>query len=385
MSPERKVASIKVDSILRAWSWEWAWAAFAVANVVWMELLPHWISIPFHFIWVSFTVLFGFRMWTTAFTWSAGLLVTAGTGIVLIQAWAKGMNPDELFEIPLMFGMFLAMVWHTSRRKAAFASLERVSEQNTRLLQRERAFAQNASHELRTPITVALAHAELAQLTAIKQSVTDDVGIVVEELERLRRLTDRLLLLAAVDAPEFVHPEPIDLATLATATLQRWGATPRLWVMGRRDDAIVLADPDRLILALDTVIENAVKVTGNGDPIELSIGRQGRAAVIEVSDDGPGIPPELLDSIFERFARSEIHHGARAGFGLGLAIVSAIAEAHGGAVTARNRPGGGAVVALRLPLAEERAADAAWDRRAIAGTADQVRADAVAAHPVPLA
>ena len=78
------------------------------------------------------------------------------------------MAPDELLEIPLMFAMFLAMLLHTVRRRAAIVELQRVSEQNARLFERQRAFVQNAAHEFRTPITVALAHAELAQLTAAR-------------------------------------------------------------------------------------------------------------------------------------------------------------------------------------------------------------------------
>lgn len=320
-----------------------------------MELLPAWISIPFHFIWISFAVLFGFRIWTKTLTWSLALVVVLITGLPLVHAWAKGMRPDELSEIPLMFCMFLAMVWHTNRRKAAFVALHWLSEKNAQMLQREQIFVQNASHELRTPITVALAHAELAQLSVDAPPDPEDLGIVVDELGRLRKLTNRLLLLAAVDAPEFITLQPTDLAALAEATMRRWRPIPRRWQMNRRNEVTVLADPERLLLALDTVVENAVNVTHDGDTIEVSIACNDGSALIEVSDNGPGFAPSLLESAFDRFTRDPTERSSHTGSGLGLAVVKAIIEAHGGSVVARNRPTGGAVVALRLPLSNGRA------------------------------
>lgn len=348
MSPERLV------SALRTWRWEYAWAVFTAANLVWMEAMPGWYSVPFHFVWVSFTVLYGFRIWTNKFTWALVLLVVVTTGVVLVQLWIEGIPTDEVLEVPLMFGMFLAMMLHTTRRKAAIVELERVSEQNVRMLERERSFVQNASHELRTPITVALAHAELVQLTTSEPSVKDDLEIIVDEMGRLRRLADRLLLLAAADAPDFVHLTPTALAPLVTDAARRWAPVPRRWLVGRQDAATVLADPERLTPALDTLLENAIKATDDGDLIELSVRRHDGSATIAVSDNGPGIAPELLDTVFERFTTAGTHRGSPSSFGLGLSIVNAVAEAHGGSVTAGNRPGGGAVVALRLPLADGR-------------------------------
>jgi signal transduction histidine kinase len=346
------VSAERFAAAVHRYRWEGAWGAFVLANLVWMVTMPAWASVPFHFIWLSLTVLYGFRLWSNALTSAIVGLVVGSTGVVLLGLWAVGMPIEELLELPLMFGMFLAMMLHATRRRAAIAQLRLVSEQNARMLQRERSFIQNASHELRTPITVALAHAELVQLTITEPPVKDDVAMIADELGRLHGLTDRLLLLAAADAPGFVDPVPTDLADLLAATLRRWSPTPRRWQIGCRDDATVLADPERLILALDTILDNAIKVTNDGDLIELCVAREGNSAVIEVRDAGPGIAPELLETLFERFARGETQRGSRPGFGLGLAIVHEIVEAHGGRVTARNRADGGAVVTLRLPLAE---------------------------------
>jgi len=344
-----------VAAVVRRYRWELGWGAFTAANLVWMETTQDWISIPFHFIWVSFTLLYGFRAWRSGLTWLLAGVVVVSTGLLLTEAWADGtMSTDEMFEVPLMFGMFLAMMLHTTRRKAAISALEKLSEQNARMLERERLFVQNASHALRSPITVALAHAEMLQLTAEDQSVREDVDILVDEINRLRRLGDRLLLLVTVGTPASPHLVPTDLVPLVDEALRRWGPLPRRWAVTADDHFCVLADRERLTLALDTLIENAVKVTADGGRIELSVRRDRDRAVLSVSDDGPGIPPEMLGAIFERFAQVE-HSGGVNGFGLGLSIVRAVADMHGGSVTARNRPdGGGAVVEIRLNLVNER-------------------------------
>jgi signal transduction histidine kinase len=355
VSPER------IAEQLRPYRWEIAWGVWAVANLTWMEMMPEWVSVPFHFIWVSFTVLYGFRAWRNGVSWALVGFVVGSTGIVLGQLWLDGMPTDEVLEVPLMFGMFLAMMLHTIRRRSAMAEVQRISEENARLLERETAFIQNASHELRTPITVALAHAELVQASlSDRDTISDDVSIVIDELGRLRGLTSRLLLLAAVDRPELVRPVPTQLAGLLDAAVQRWSAIPRTWRIVHREEATVLADPERLTVALDTVVENAVGVTSTGDPIELSVTRDGRFALVEIADTGPGIDPQLLHQVFDRFTTVGRQPGSAAGFGLGLAIVDAIATAHGGSVTARNRPGGGASFTVRLPLAAERDRELAY-------------------------
>ena len=348
----------RLASTLRPWRWECAWAVFAAANLLWMIEMPDWVSVPFHFIWVSLTVLFGFRLWSDAFTWALVSMVVLSTGVVLLTSWAEGMPADELLEIPLMFAMFLAMMLHTIRRRAAIEQLQRVSEENARMLQRERSFVQNASHALRTPITVALAHAELAQQFAIAESVKDDTEIIADELGRLRALTDQLLALATADAADFAHPIPTSLSAVVEAARRRWAPTPRRWSVDLADDVTVLADEQQLVLALDAMIENAIKVTDEGASIELAVVRNGGTGAIEVRDRGPGIAPELLDKLFERFMRGATPRGSTGGSGLGLALVSAVAEAHHGCASAANRPDGGAVVKLQLPLAERASSDA---------------------------
>ena len=330
-----------------------AWAAFAVANLVAMGMVPGWETVPFHFIWVSLTLVYGFRVWDSFQTAAVLTAVVAATGTVLAYDILRHVeSADELTEVPLMGAMFLAMVWHAQRRRGAMEDLRRVSDANLRLLEREREFVQDASHELRTPITVALGHAELIERGSPDPELAEDARILVDELLRLRRLADRLLLLATTEDPDFLSRAPVDVGELLAAARQRWAPTERRWRHGHYHPATVVGDPDRLELALDALIENAVKHTGPGDEIRLGARRDGDQVVIVVADSGSGMPADRLDVIFERFARlDEGRSRDRGGVGLGLAIVRAIVAAHGGTVRVRTRPGAGSVFELLLPAA----------------------------------
>jgi len=246
--------------------------------------------------------------------------------------------------------MFLAMVWHAQRRRSAMEDLRRVSDANLRLLHRERQFIQDASHELRTPITVALGHAELVERASRAPERAEDARIVVDELQRLRRLADRLLLLATSEDPDFLSRSPVQVEHLLAAILQRWAPIVRRWRLDPIEPAAVVGDADRLGLALDALVENAVKHTGPGDEIRLGVRRDRDRVVITVADSGAGMPADRLRGIFERFARlDEARSRDLGGVGLGLAIVSAIVKAHGGTVAVQSTLGGGSVFQLLLP------------------------------------
>jgi signal transduction histidine kinase len=328
------------------------WVGFALANLVAMALVPRWDTVPFHFIWVSLTLLYGYRVWEPRVT--AGLLaaVVVSTGALLVHDVVQhGQPADELTEVPLMGAMFLAMVWHAQRRRSAMEDLRRVSDANLCLLRRERQFIQDASHELRTPITVALGHAELIERASDSPERAEDVRIVVDELQRLRRLADRLLLLATSEDPDFLSRSPVQVERLLAAILQRWAPIARCWRLDPVEPAVVVGDADRLGLALDALVENAVKHTGPGDEIRLGAQRQGDLVAIVVADSGTGMPADRLQGIFARFARlDEGRSRDRGGVGLGLAIVTAIMRAHGGTVAVESTPGGGSVFQLLLPL-----------------------------------
>lgn len=334
-----------------------AWVAFAVVNLVAMDIWARWETVPFHFIWVSMTIVYGFRVWDRSQTLWTLALVALSTGFVIWLDVLRHTQPaDELTEVPLMSAMFLAMVWHARRRRHALQETERVSKSNLRLLERERRFVQDASHELRTPITVALGHAELIRRNSLDPTVLEDSEVVVEELMRLRRLSERLLVLAASEDPNFLNKASADIEELVVGALRRWSHVSRRWLLGRLDETRIHCDADRLALALDALIENAVQHTGPKDTIALSVTRTNESVTITVEDSGEGIEPDHLEEIFARFARVDAGRSrAHGGMGLGLAIVAAVAEAHGGSVSVRSQSGKGAAFELCL-RAEQRAA-----------------------------
>jgi two-component system, OmpR family, sensor kinase len=320
---------------------ELLWGLFAAANLAVMHEIHDWATVPFHFIWVSLTILYGFRVWSIRSTLLVLFCVCWTTGFALYHiASATGHGIDEMTEVPLMGAMFMAMVWHARRRSAAL-------EETRAAADREREFIRDASHLLRTPITVARGHAELLSVTTEDEQAKRDADVVVGELARLSRISDRLLVLATADNPSFTSVRDVCLPSLVSATVERWSAAAdREWSCEASQQGTVRVDEERLVAALDAVVENAVKHTAPGDRIVVRGRVEGDAAVLEVADGGAGIDAATLPRIFERFVRAPHPNG---GTGLGLPIVKAIVEAHGGAIDVASAPGEGTTVRLRLP------------------------------------
>ena len=340
-----------------------AWVVFSLANLAAIVIFSHWETVPFHFIWISLTLLYGFRVWSTRPTaWVlAVVMITTGAAIGW-DVYTGAQTVDELNEVPLMAAMFWMMVWHAQRRLAADTERDLVSEENARLLATQRRFLQDASHQLRTPITIALGHAELLASDLAGRAEARDIRVVVGELARLRRLGERLLMIAASEDPDFLRPEPVALDRFTLESFRKWQpTTARRWTLGRLDPVLVTADRERLGLALDALLENAVRHTATGEEISLSVLRDhdGRTARMIVADSGEGIAPAELDRIFDRFRSGSALSGTR-GTGLGLALVRAVARAHGGEVRVRSAQGEGSefelVLPARLPAGEAQGA-----------------------------
>ena len=342
-------------------SWvDLAWVAFVALNLLAMRLLPAWQTVPFLAIWVSLTVIYGFRLWRIQPTILTLAAVTIATGgIIGVQVLKGQQDADYLAEVPLIALMFLVMVWHgrrrlaaTEERLAAMEEVQRVSQENLRLLKQQRRFLQDASHELGTPITVALGHAELIERAVTNPVVAEDARVVTDELMRLRRLSTRMLLLASAEGPDFLHLTPVPVESVVVDALGRWGHVPRRWRLGPVAEATVLGDRDRLAVALDALLENAVAHTMPHDRIEVSARLEDAGVVLTVADSGSGIQDSDLRRIFQRFARAEPSRSRpTGGLGLGLAIVQAIAEAHGGSVSVESTFGHGSEFEVYLPLA----------------------------------
>jgi signal transduction histidine kinase len=337
-----------IDLLRRNWP-EAAWAAFAIANFVAMSFWPSWETIPFHFVWISLTLLYGFRIWPVATTYlTLAAVVTVTGGLILRDAFSGEQLWGELFEVPLMSAMFLAMVWHARRRQEALGTVRRQATQRASLLQRQERFLHDASHELRTPVTIARGHLEVLRRT--NDDTAPEIDVALDELGRIEQILERLLFLAKADQPDFVVLEPLDLEPFLEAVFMRWSeVAPRAWRLGALASGVLTVDQEALRCALDALLENAVKYSDRGDSIVVRSRSISGEVVIEVEDSGCGIAPDALTHIFERFARADAArtrvHG---GVGLGLAIVDAIAKAHGGRCTVRSTPTG-TTFALRMP------------------------------------
>ncbi len=324
---------------------------FVVLNLLAMQLIPHWQTVPFLIIWITLTAAYGVRLWRTGSAMVTVLIVTLATGgLIGFQVLRGQQDLDYLAEVPLLALLFVVMVWHSRRRLAALEEMKRVSDHNALLLDQQRQFLQDASHELGTPIAIALGHAELIEQAATDEAVAADARIAVEELLRMRRLTSRLLLLASTEGPASLRLSPVDVEETVVEAFRRWSHIPRRWVLGDLEETWIQGDADRLTMALDALIENAVDHTEPAGRIELTVCRVADSVIIAIADEGSGIPASEVGKIFSRFSRIDTgRNRATGGFGLGLAIVQAITQAHSGTVKVSSVMGEGSRFELWLP------------------------------------
>jgi signal transduction histidine kinase len=336
------------SAAFRRWWPEFALAIVIVVSVVAIVVGTWGETIPFHVVWVSFGLVYGFRLWSTGWTIAAFLAITAASGAALASAVLgedAGPGVDELAEVPFMALVFLVMMGHVRYRLRAADEMGEALELRERMLGSQRDFVRGVSHALRTPITIARGHAELLQTG---HGHAGDTTVVLEELDRLSRLSDRLLAIVAAEGADPQVFRPVSLDDVMDGLARRWASvTDRRWTISSVG-GWVPADRDRLDMALDAIIENAVKYSDPGSAIRVSLTVRGRFAEFAVEDEGPGIAPEDRERVFEPFFRSE-RAAERRGTGLGLPVVRAVALAHGGTVEADVSPAGGARIRLALP------------------------------------
>lgn len=229
------------------------------------------------------------------------------------------------------------------------AMLERID----RAMTAQRRLLSDVSHQLRTPLTVARGHLEVLERTGGLQDphhAAETVMLVVDELDHMRALVERLLLLGRAMEPDFAVMEPVDLRALIADVFHAASVlAPRRWSMGTVPDVVVRADGPKLRGALLNLVDNAVKATGPGDAIAIvtTIDPVSDELTLAVADTGPGIAPAERVAVLGRFAGTG--SAVDGGTGLGLAIAKAVAEAHGGRVEVGTSSLGGARVAIALP------------------------------------
>ncbi len=233
---------------------------------------------------------------------------------------------DDVADLAATFNHML------DRLEAAFAS--------------QRRFVDDAGHELRTPITVIRGHLELMGDDEAERAHT--MELVTNELARMQRIVEELLLLARAEQSDFIQLEPVNLTDLTVDIFDHARVLgERKWSIAEVAEATVEADAQRLTQALMQLAANAVRYTEEGDSIAIGSRVQEDRVLLWVSDTGRGIDPAEVSTIFERFQRGQRRRGE--GAGLGLPIVRSIARAHGGDVEVRSEPGHGAQFLLDIP------------------------------------
>jgi signal transduction histidine kinase len=277
-----------------------------------------------------------------------------GFGVVLTLATIgnellEGVEPvNDVYEAWLIVGLLVGLGWLAVRRAQAATALENLVAERERLLRRQERLMYDLSHELRTPATIARGHLELLRRSGGPEAQAAQIAL--DELARIDRIVERLVLLARAERGRLVEIGEIDIEPFLEDVLLRWSETAeRSWRLGSVPSGTLHADPDALRIAIDALLENAVKYTDPGDAIELQAHAEGAGLVIEIADSGPGVPLDAAESIFLRSSRSR--EGERPGLGIGLAIVDAIAAAHDGSCTLEPSTSGSRF-ALRLPSFE---------------------------------
>jgi two-component system OmpR family sensor kinase len=235
---------------------------------------------------------------------------------------------DEISELTATFNDML------ERLEAAFAT--------------QRRFIDDAGHEFRTPITVIRGHLEVMGDDPDDRRRTLD--LVSDELERMTRMVDDLLTLARAEQPDFLRPRVAELDELTTRMLENArGLAKRDWRLEGTATGRATVDEQRLMQAVLQLAANAARHTADGDLIGVGSEVRDGSVRFWVSDTGPGVPTEERERIFERFYRGRSGSRRSEGAGLGLSIVQAIAEAHGGHVELASSPGKGATFTVVVP------------------------------------
>lgn len=219
--------------------------------------------------------------------------------------------------------------------------------------QRKR-FTTDIAHELRTPLTILKSELEAIQDGVMEQD-GETVPNLLQQVDLLSRLVQDLRTLTLAESGGLaLRRAPVDLAGLVTSAMRSFAARAAEAGMSldvRTEPAVIDADEERILQVVNALLDNAMRHAPRGGHVAISLRNEAPRAVLEVCDDGPGVPPEHRAHVFERFYRSDAsRERSSGGSGLGLAIVAALVALHGGTVTLHDREGGGACFQVSLPI-----------------------------------
>lgn len=336
------------------------WLVLALVCAVLMVVMPGGETVPYHLGWMAIALAYGLEAWPWALALLGITAYTVLTGAILTVRAAAGVIAwEETAEIPMMSLLMLLVVWHIRRRHVAYAGLTQASRRDrARAAQREQ-LSRMTSHEMRTPATIAKGYAELLLQEETDSSRRDDLRVICEELDRLVLTSDRLVRMIRLEGSD--RSELVDLDTLLSDTVERWSVlAARRW----RSESSVGVHPchrERLRACLDTLLENAVRYTSEGDTIRISGTRSGDQILIGVADSGPGLEQDLVHALNQDQVRPP---GGDRGYrtadpkaqtGFGMAILHEVVRLEGGVLRAGVSAEGGALVVMAVPASQETA------------------------------
>lgn len=283
----------------------------------------------------------------------AVLLLGLLAGVLIARQVAQPLGRLERAARRLAGGDLTATapVEGSAEQRSLSRSFNEMAGRLGRMIGSQREFVADASHQLRTPLTALRLRLEEARAISTNAEARGELDAGVAEVDRLAAIVDELLLLSQAEERE-LPAEAVDLPEAASRAVARWR------VRAQADGVVLSAEPSvpsavrsassDLDRVLDVLVENALLYAGAGGAIEIATG----AGWVEVRDRGPGLEPGEEEQVFERFHRGGAGRAASAGSGLGLSIARTIARAWGGEVSVRNRPGGGALARLELPVVQ---------------------------------
>ena len=322
-----------------------------------MWMAPGDETIPYDFAWVAFALMYGLGNWSTGRAVAGLILCATGSGSILVARAANGVIPwQETSEIPLLALLMVLLVVHVRRRHVALAVVTVMADWEREQADDRERLTRLTSHELRTPLTIARGYLELLLRREDDAEKRRDMAVVEDELERLTRVTERLVRVIRLQGGG-TEVESVDLDALVRQTTDRWAPmADRRWVV-EADAGLHDGSGERMRACLDTLIENALRYTRDGDTVRLFASRDTDRIEVGVADSGVGMSAEQIalingsaDADADTDADADAPRDDLSQTGLGLGLVRGVVAARGGRLLAGAAPEGGAMVAMLFPL-----------------------------------
>jgi signal transduction histidine kinase len=335
------------------------WVLLAAGCSALMWFVPGEETVPYHLGWIGVALAYGIEPWPWRRTLVGVIAYTVVTGVILVARAATGViGWGEIAEIPLMSVLVILVVSNVRTRHRAHARLALIAQRDWIRAERRDRISRMTSHEMRTPATIAIGYAEMLIARERDRQRREDLQVIRDELTRLVLVSGRLLRAIQMHDDEDMAEE--DLAELLRETAARWSVVvaERNWNVTCPEIRHMCSLP-RMRACLDTLVENALRYTEDGDTIRITGQVENGSVLVGVADSGPGMDTELLGAI----ARGEFRAGSggdyvvedpKAQTGLGLALVQDAAEVRGGRLVAGRAQEGGALVMMAVPRADRR-------------------------------